>query len=54
MSGGVLKVDGQERAQPAFDAMAATAGCNSTADVLDCLRKAPYDALYAAVQEQRM
>lgn len=54
MSGGVIKVDGQERAQPAFDAMAKTAGCGSAADKLDCLRKAPYEAIYAAVQEQRM
>ncbi|KAL5335517.1 Alpha/Beta hydrolase protein [Aspergillus crustosus] len=52
LSGGPMKVDGQDRAQPVFDAMAKRAGCDTAADKLDCLRKAPFEAIYAAVQEQ--
>ncbi|KAG9516949.1 lipase 3 precursor, partial [Aureobasidium melanogenum] len=36
------------KAQAVFDAVAKNAGCNSTADVLDCLRALPYEQYLAA------
>lgn len=53
MSGGPQIVEGQARAQPVFDAMAVKAGCDSAADKLTCLRTAPFEKIFAAVQEQR-
>ncbi|TVY16163.1 putative secreted lipase [Lachnellula arida] len=52
MSGGALKVDGQQRQQGVFDEMVRSVGCETASDKLSCVRAAPYDAVYAAVQEQ--
>lgn len=53
-SGGPMKVDNMDRQQPIFDSMVTSTGCTNSNDVLKCLRKAKFEDIYAAVQEQRM
>ncbi|KAH0593279.1 hypothetical protein MHUMG1_09001 [Metarhizium humberi] len=50
LSGGPLKVDGPERQQGMFNDMVRFVGCDSAADKINCLRKAPYEKIYQHMQ----
>lgn len=52
LSGGVSKFDDFNRGQATFDAVMKSIGCGDSGDKISCFKKADYQKIYAAVQEQ--
>lgn len=48
-SGSPLPMRDITNGQPFYDALVAQVGCSGSADTLECLRQAPFDALKAAI-----
>lgn len=51
LSGGPSKFLDYHKGQQTFDTVAAAVGCGNSAAKVQCIRDAPYDALYTAVQK---
>lgn len=50
-SGSPMPIGGIEQGQVYYDFVVRQVGCSGDADTLECLRRAPYDALSAAFSE---